>query len=76
MLVACTERLSEKIKIDTDFFFLAQFTTPVIQFSDLLLSCQLIFREGEERQLGFVYTWSLYACCRIGYPSDLLLLTT
>ncbi len=54
------------------FFFFAQFTTPVIQFSDLLLSCQLILREGEERQLGLVYTWSLYAFCRIGYPSDFL----
>ncbi len=87
MLVACEERLSEKIKIL--FFFLAQFTTPVIQLkkkkslnapwiqsSDLLLSCQLISREREERQLGLVYTWSLYAFCRIGNPSDLLLLAT
>ncbi len=32
--------------------------------------------EREERQLGLVYTWLLYAFCRIGYPSDLLLLAT
>ncbi len=58
------ERLSEKIKIL--FFFLAQFTkkkkspnAPWIQSSELSLSCQLILREGEERQLGLVYTWSL-----------------
>ncbi len=58
---------------DKDTFF-AQFITPVIsvknkslnaphetwvQSSDLLLSCQLILREGVERQLWLVYTWSL-----------------
>ncbi len=47
-----------------------------IQSSDLLLSCPLILREGEERQLGLVYTWSLCVICRIGNKSDLLLLAT
>ncbi len=29
-----------------------------------------------ERQIGHVYTWLLDAICRVGYPSDLLLLAT
>ncbi len=48
----------------------------MIQSSDLLLSRQLIFREGVERHLGLVYTWSLCVFCRIGNTSDLLLLAT
>ncbi len=49
---------------------------PWIQSNDLSLSCQLISMEGEERQLGLVYTWSLYVFFWIGNPSHLLLLAT
>ncbi len=61
MQVACAECLAE----DKYFFFFC------IIHNTCDFSKKMILREGEESQLGLVYTWSRCVICRIGNTSDL-----